>query len=59
MLNSYDGTLIFKSNYHEKEVKDLNIKSVFLKNILTGWLCIALEKNKYLYKNNLSGIIHL
>jgi len=46
MLNSYGGTLIFKSNYHEKEVKDLNIKSVFLKNILSGWLSIALEKDE-------------
>ena len=46
MLNSYGGTLIFKSNNHEKEVKDLNIKSVFLKNILSGWLSIALEKDE-------------
>ena len=30
----------------EKEVKDINIKSVFLKYILNGWLSIALEKDE-------------
>jgi hypothetical protein len=45
MLSNYGGRLILKSNYHEQEVKDLNIKSEFLKNILCGWLSISLDKN--------------
>ncbi len=46
MLSNYGGMLILKSDYLEKEVKDLNIKSEFLRNSLCGWLSVSLEKDE-------------
>lgn len=45
-LESFGGTLLFRSNINEKTCENLNIKSRFLKEMIQSWSKANLDKNK-------------